>query len=170
MKLTSMKFYKLSLLIPYLVFLFMLPFVFIKSDVMNSPFGLLLIPIVMISIVYMLGAPYWLPPYTLLVIILWIWSRKKNKSQIFKIFIWSPFYLGILTALFCVVVSYFKLFPNLFYLSNDILSTSLACMFPTPIAFGYFFIGLTAWIYNYMQRRGIIVDEENNFEPRNTGI
>ncbi len=72
--------------------------------------------------------------------------------------------------LFYVAVSYFKLFPNLFYLGDDILSTSLACMFPTPIAFGYFFLGLTAWIYNYLQRRGIIVDEENNFEPRNMGI
>ncbi len=76
MKLTTMKFYKLSLLIPYLVFLFMLPFVFSKSDIMNSPFGLLLIPIAMISIVYILGAPYWLPPYTLLVIILWVFGHQ----------------------------------------------------------------------------------------------
>ena len=122
--------------------------------------GIFVSYLAIIGFVYYLGMPYWLPPYTILVLILWIWSLKKSKLQIYKMFIWSPIFLAILVTLFSVFVSYFDLFHDMNYLGEDIFSGVLFCIFPTSIAFGYIFIGMIAWIDDFLRGRGIIVNED----------
>jgi len=176
MKITSPKFYRLALLIPYLTLIVLLPIFYfnIGSDYINSStsvdtpafvqafqfvLGLLLGTLAIVSIIYILGAPYWLVPYTILVIFLWVWSLKKNKSQMYKMFIWSPIFLAALTTGFYLLVS--NLFPSMNYLGDDIPASSAICIFPSSIVLGYLFIGMTAWIYDSLRRRGMIIDEEN---------
>jgi len=178
MKISSSKFYRLALLIPYFILIVLAPFFYfdIGSNYVNSKapinlpvfiqvfqfmFGLLLETLIIVCIVYFLGAPYWLLPYTILVVFLWSWSLKKEKLQIYKVFIWAPFFLALLiTALYALIV-YYGLFSKINYLGDDIPSSIMICIFPASIAFGYLFIGITAWIYDSLRRRGIIADEEN---------
>ena len=123
--------------------------------------GFFLGALTIVAVIYFMGVPYWFVPYMVVVVLLWVVSRKKTKSQIYKMFIWSPLYLAILMTAFYVIVSYINFLPELFYLGDDILSTSLNCMFPAPIVLGYLFIGATAWIYDFLRRRNVIVDEES---------
>jgi len=177
MKITSIKFYRVALLFPYLTIVLLFPFLYLGlrtspfesnaplhapgfTQILTSLFAFLAGIITIISFVYFFGAPYWLIPYTILVICLWVWSLKKNKSQIHKMFNWSPIYLAILTTVFYAVISYFKLFNGLNYLGDDISGTTFYCIFPASIVFGYLFIGMTAWIYDFLRRRGVIMDEE----------
>jgi len=177
MKITSIKFYRLTLLLPYLAIVILLPFFLfglgpqIATSDSNPPdnaseiaqvLSFVFVPLALISFFYFYGAPYWLPPYTVLVIFLWVWSLKRNKAQIYRMFIWSPIYLAVLTTIFYVLVSYLDLFSEMNYLGKDILPSILICIFPATIAFGYLFIGLTAWIYDFLRRRGIIVNEEES--------
>ena len=177
MKITSPQFYRLALLIPYLILILLLPFIYFNSGsnhINSNPsvkipgfvqafqfaLGLLLGTLAIVSVIYTLGAPYWLMPYTILVISLWVWSLKKTKSQISKVFIWFPVFLAILITVLYALVVYFGLFSNINYLGEDVPDSTLICIFPASISFGYLLIGITAWIYDSLQRRGIIADEE----------
>lgn len=170
MRLTSQNFYRFALLIPLLALLVLFPFFRIgvapnsieSSSLSNfvKVLGILGSVLMIISIVYFTGIPYWLPPYVVLILVLWIWSQKKNKSQIYKMFIWSPFFLAALMTLFYILVAYFDLFHDMNYLGKDIVSGIMFCTFPAPIAVGYLFIGMTAWIYDFFRHRGMIVDDE----------
>lgn len=177
MKLTSLVFYRYSLLLPYVILGLLYPF--LQLGLKSDPFsiigsvedkrvlvqvasvisGFLLVTLTFVSMVYWFGLPYWALPYTILAVFLWIASLNKTKKQVVQMFIWSPVYLALSLTFFYIIVSSFNLFPDLFYLGNDVLMTSLVCMFPAPIAFGYVFISITAWVYYYLQRRGVIVEE-----------
>jgi hypothetical protein len=168
MKISSERFYRFSLLIPYLAALVLLPFFrlgvaanSLESNALSSYFGFVLVPLFILSIVYIFGLLYWLIPYTVLATLLWLWSRKNDISDIHKIFMWSPVFLAILISIFYALVSYFDLFSDINFLGRqDVISSIAICIFPVTIAFGYFFIGITASIYYYLRKKGIIVDEE----------
>lgn len=166
------------MLIPYFVLIVLFPFFSfnIGSNYVNSEapidlpvfiqvfqfvFGLLLGTLMIVCIIYFLGAPYWLLPYTILAVFIWAWSLKKEKSQIYKVFMWAPIFLALLITVLYALIVYFGLFSKINYLGDDIPSSIMICIFPASIAIGYLFIGVVAWIYDSLLRRGIIVDEEN---------
>ncbi len=177
MKLTSIQFYRYALLFPYIVAILMLFFAYqgLRPDGMFgqtsanenlsdfskavlSVIGVFAIYMVITGMIYSFGVLYWFLPYTILVVFLWVWSLKKNKSQIYRMFMCSPLILAVLINIYYIVVVIF--FPSMNILGDDFVSTSLLCLFPTPILFGYLFIGMTAFIYDFFRRRGVIVDED----------
>ena len=180
MRLTSQNFYRLALLLPLVALPVLFPF-FQMGVAPNSVessslgnfmniLGILGSVLMIMSIVYFMGVPYWLPPYMVLILFLWIWSQNKNRSQIYKRFMWSPFYLAVLMTLFYFVVTYFDLFRDMNYLGKDIASGIMLCTFPAPIVVGFLFIGMTAWIYDFFRHRGMIVDHEEEISPNTEGI
>jgi len=177
MKLTSIQFYRLALLFPYVAGLILAgiaqllgPFLSSNnSGMLESQLELVqaIIYVVgifagflmVLTIAYGISAIYWLVPYTIVAIFLFVWSLKKNKSQIYKMFMWSPVFLAALITIQIALIAYLNLLPD-FNPIEMILPISLACAFPASIALGYFFIGLTAWIYDFLRRRGRVMDEE----------
>jgi hypothetical protein len=165
MKITSATFLRLSLFIPYIfgIASFYLSMVIdsgiepgtdlsIWEDIIKT----VEVPIALITIIYTIGAFYWLIPYTFLAIFLWAWSMKKEKLQIYKTFMTAPLILIGLIIVYSAIMSLFNFFPGFFSLKSSL--GSLVCVVPFSIFFGYVFIGLTAWIYHYLQQWGIIID------------
>src|SRR5215207_4390832 len=163
MKITSVNFLRLSLLIPYIfaILLYVLssrinPTLSPTSDPSGAQLaiGSFTAIVAFMRLVYLLGAIYWLLPYSILVIILWIWSKKKTRTQIYRVLIWTPVLLAILIFAFSIIMSSLNWLPEFYFLEMR------TCTFPLSLFFGYVFIGLIAWIYDFLKSRNIIVDEE----------
>jgi hypothetical protein len=90
---------------------------------------------------------------------LWAWSKNKSKLQIEKFFMWSPLCLAILASSLSALFSLWELSSEVYFLSKDFPPAIFICLVPAVIAFGYFFIGITAWIYDFLRKRGVIQDE-----------
>lgn len=168
MKISSINFLRSSLLIPYIfaVLLYGLSLVFDSSTIPESNSsvtqivtGTVSVIVELTSVIYLFGAMYWLIPYTVLVIFLWIWSRKKSINQIYKLLILSPFILAVLIPTYSIILSFLKLNKfSQFY--SDTFVGSIICGIPLSLLFGYVFISITSWIYGSLKSRNIIMDEE----------
>jgi hypothetical protein len=110
------------------------------------------------TIFYGISAFYWLPPYTIMAMFLYIWSLNKKKTQVYKVFMWSPVFLGILITIYLAFIANFSFIPSLFE-SEDLLPFGYFCALPASIALGYFFIGLVAFIHDFLHKRGTVIDE-----------
>jgi amino acid transporter len=113
----------------------------------------------MMGFMYLFGATYWLIPYTILVIALWVWSQKKTKTQISKGFMWSPFLFAILMVVFSVLASLVTGLTELYPLEINF------CIFPLSIVLGYVFISAIVWIHDFLKSRNVIVDDEEAIIP-----
>lgn len=172
MQIPSESFFRLSLLFPYAfgVLLFCVSWLFDpNTDVFagSSPFEWIYTavstPIRLAAIFYLAGAIYWLIPYSLLAVILWMWSIKKDKNQISAMFMLAPPFLAILIIIYSLGLSFISenmkgAFFDLF--SIEITAMMIACAVPSSILLGYVFIFFTNWIYNHAKRWGYILDEE----------
>lgn len=155
MKINSANFLRISLLMPY-VLAFLLAWLSGVFDPYDpsaepAPMGFFATMIEFVSVIYLLGAVYWFIPYTILVLVFLVWSRKKNKTQMYRVLIWTPFFLAIL------ITGFTALWPGSF--PNAAISV-ITCAFPLSLFFGYVFIGAAALIYHFLKSRNIIVDEE----------
>lgn len=155
MKITSTKYYRVSLLFPY-VFAFLLTFSLMNATVENVYNPSLVDSVIawlrgilgFISIIYLIGAIYWLIPYSVLIVFLWRWSKGKNAVQIDKRFIWSPVFLVLLMIVFDAIMSLLNFLPE-FYSRDDVFSMMITVT-PITLFVGYVFIGLSAWIYVFL--------------------
>ena len=179
MKIKSETFLRLSLLFPYFVGAVLIPIadagsVALQTDpnssmstwesITNTFSGLA----GLISGFYLMGAVFWLIPYTVLTIILWLWSRNKTEKQIIKRFMWSPVYLSALILAYSLIITFFIL------RTDDAMSQAIGsmplililpmnvCALPLTLVVGYIFISIVAWIHGILRRMGMIMDEELN--------
>ena len=161
MRISFANFLRISLLMPYVLaaLLYWLSGVFDPYDPSAGqvPMGFFATMVELVSVVYLLGAIYWFIPYTILILAFLVWSRKKTKTEMFRVLIWTPFFLAILITGFSAFMSLLNFWPG--FSPKADLSVGI-CAFPLSLFFGYVFIGATAWIYDFLKSRNIVVDEE----------
>ena len=165
MKITSGNFIRLSLFFPYMFAALLFGCSFIIDPTMNSASdfsgfhlitGIISTIIALTSIIYLLGGIYWLVPYTILVVFLWIWSKKKTFDQIKKLLMLSPLLLAILISVFSTVMSLFS--ESLQIYSSESLEGVIILAFLFSLFFGYVFICAAIWLFGFLKSRQVIVE------------
>ena len=166
---------RLALLFPYVVEVFFIPLVqslpaslVSEANLSDIESALYLIVFLLWSLAgaYIFTADYWLIPYTILAVILGLWSIKKNKKQIIARFMWSPIYLTALAFLYSLIpaIRFEKIFPVPFE-GNSSLHVTLSlnfCAIPVMMVVGYMFISILLWIYSGLLSQGVIVDDDTS--------
>jgi hypothetical protein len=101
---------------------------------------------------------FWFIPYTILVIYLLIWSRRKTTEQIEYTYTLAPFMM-----MFVSIVSYLailitgSLFDQGFYKGlGGILIIAAIVAVPASIIFGYIFVGISFLGYKFLQKLNLI--------------
>jgi hypothetical protein len=149
---------RLLILIPYLILgisLLGIYFVHDSSSTILSAFGLL-------AWVYSLGVIFWGIPYTILVLGLLVWSRKKSLKTIYNALFYSPFLLSIL--MIGEVVVFTNVIPIRIPTLLDMLNLvwfSFLLVIPS-LLFGYLFVGIGGIIYKVLERLKLI---KQDIEP-----
>jgi len=107
---------------------------------------------------YTIGIVLWGIPYTILVVGLLLWSIKKPAPTIYKVFVFSPFLLFILTVVEIALISFWPpQAPSLEGLM-DFLSYILVAVIPTLI-FGYGFVAVGGILYKTVRHLNLIRTE-----------
>ncbi len=166
----STTFYRLLLGLPYL---FLIPGYFAAKDMFKSlsvssiggptasnSSGLL----GTIMAFWGITGVFWIVPYTLFAIILFIWSRNKSKEIIRIWFVRSPFILAMASPIF-----YLLLFPFQALIPDHNLNGAgtfgaftvigLVCSLPFSLLFGFIFVGIGLLLYSVFFSLKIIRDE-----------
>jgi len=107
---------------------------------------------------YTIGIVLWGIPYTILIVGLLLWSINKPAPIIYKVFVFSPFWLSILTVIEIALISFLP--PQALSLEDlmDFLSYILVAVIPTLII-GYGFVGMGGIIYKAMRHLNLIRTE-----------
>ena len=107
-----------------------------------------------VATVYAIGILLWGIPYTLLVLGLLIWSIRKSASSMYKVFLLSPVLLAVLMT---IEVSLVSIPINEFSAPIDGGFLAYAAVGVIPaLAFGYFFVGVGAIVYQLVRRMGLL--------------
>ena len=144
---------RLLLLIPYLAWGIALLFVsLISASAGNSEApNAILEAITGVASIYTIGIVLWGIPYTILTVGLLLWSINKPAPTIYKVFVFSPFLLSMLTVVEIALISFWPPQAPSLEGSMDFLSYLLITVIPTLI-FGYAFVGVGSIIYKALQR------------------
>lgn len=145
-------FFRSALFIPYILWvlcaLIIFPITQLNVDI-PPVWDIVFMP----AMFYLLGILLWFFPYTILAIILWVWSRNKPLDVLRKMGLISP----ILLAFLMVAEMGF-----LFIATNDlagfvenVLAYS-AFLGGLSLVFGYFCVGIAFGIFKILQQRGKI--------------
>ncbi len=148
----------LLLFLPYLIWVIAIPFVALptKSTLQGIITGF--------SIVYTLAIVFWGIPYTVLVIGVLFWSRKKSAKEVYAILSQSPLWLALLTVAELLIVYLYWVLTSEIRFSpledlGNLLVYSFVAMFVIFI-YGYAFVFLSKAVYRAFERRKWLKDEE----------
>ncbi len=116
------------------------------------------------SIVYTLAIVFWGIPYTVLVIGVLFWSRKKSAKEVYAILSQSPLWLALLTVAELLIVYLYWVLTSEIRFSpledlGNLLVYSFVAMFVIFI-YGYAFVFLSKAVYRAFERRKWLKDEE----------
>lgn len=147
---------RLSLLTPYIIWLVLAGSISLYSNAFAAtPSSPIMDAIAMPIFIYVVGVLLWGIPYSLLAIILGIWSRNQEARRIARIFAFSPPALALLIIIQVVI---------LFLLDGDSISPdfgSIILMLSIlSIVYGYIIIGIIMGIYKILNRGGYVKDKE----------
>ena len=163
-------FLRLSLLLPYLLWAFMVLLTYVEGPSQESSIlgdatefvnvGFLL------AAIYLIGIFFWFVPYTLLALGLLVWSINKQVKTIVRVFALSPF---ILTALILLEVNLLYIVTDPAAFSSranvrDLMSINLLAIGFTQGA-GYFFVALGFGISKLFQRLKLIKEAGVENQP-----
>jgi len=148
----------LSLLfLPYLIWAVAIPFMALptKSILQGIVTGF--------SIVYTLGIVFWGIPYTVLVIGVLFWSRKKSAKEIYAVLSQSPLWLALITvAELLIVYLYWVVTSEVRFSPLEDLGSLVVYSFVAMFAifiYGYIFVFLSKGIYKAFERLKWIKDD-----------
>jgi hypothetical protein len=146
------------LLLPYLVWVALVPFVAIQT---NS--GLRQV-VAGLSILYTFGIIFWGLPYTLLVVGLLFWSRNKSAKEVYSVLSHAPLWLTLITVAELLIVYLYWLLTSKIRFSpledlGNLVVYSFITMFATFI-YGYAVVFLSKGVYRVFERLKWIKDEE----------
>ncbi len=105
---------------------------------------------------YAIGILIWFIPYTLLAIGLWIWSRNKSVTALFRAGMASPVIFGVLMLLEGLLVNLPA--SDLAQLGRE-LPGQVALLGGLSLLFGYFCVGIALGIYKILKTRKFIAEE-----------
>jgi hypothetical protein len=151
---------RLLLLIPYLAWGMTLLFVSLISASTGNSYtaNAVFEALVGVASFYTIGIVLWGIPFTILAVGLWVWSINKPAPTIYKVFVFSPFLLSILTVVEITLISFWPpQAPSLEGLM-DFLSYILVAVIPT-LVIGYGFVGVGGILYKAMRHRNLIRTE-----------
>jgi len=155
----------LSLLfLPYLIWAIAIPF-------MALPTKSILQGIVNdFSIVYTLGIVFWGIPYTILVIGVLLWSRKKSAKEVYGVLSQSPLWLALITVAELLIVYLYWVLTSEIRFSpledlGNLVVYSFVAMF-TIFIYGYVFVFLSKGVYRVFEHLKWIKDEEEVSQDR----
>jgi len=161
----SQTYLRLSLLIPYLLWVISLSILFITSQFPESDNVIIAILSGVVGF-YTLGIFIWGIPYTALAFGLWIWSRRRDTRIVVRGFAYSPILLGILLTMETLIVSFnWSDIPNGFSQLSPDFPTSILTLGGLSLLYGYLCIGFAAGLYKLLKKFNIINDEEPKSSP-----
>ena len=105
---------------------------------------------------YAIGILLWFIPYTLLAVGLWIWSRKKSATGLFRAALAAPVLMGTLMLLEGLLVNLPA--SDLDQLGRE-LPGQVALLGGLSLVFGYFCVGIALGTYKILQARKFIAEE-----------
>jgi len=146
------------LFLPYLIWVIALPFMALPTK--STVLGILTV----FSIVYTFGVIFWGIPYTILVIAVLFWSRKKSAKDVYAVLSQSPLWLALITVAELLIVYLYEVLTSEIRFSpledlGNLVVYSFVAMFAILI-YGYVFVFLSKGIYRAFERRKWIKDEE----------
>jgi hypothetical protein len=147
-------YFGLALLFPYILWLICLLIVFLlSSQEVAAAWNILLLPITY----YTFGIIYWLFPYTLLAFGMWIWSKNKSITEIYRIALLAPL---LLFALMCIEAALFSLpADNVTALLRNTIGAALL-LGAFSLLFGYLSVGVALGLFKFLQSKHLIREAE----------
>lgn len=146
-------YFSLALLFPYILWVICALIAFILSGQETSTgWDLLLMPVFF----YAIGILLWFIPYTLLAVGLWLWSRNKSVTALFRAAMVAPLGMGVLMLLEGLLVNLPA--SDLAQLGRE-LPGQVALLGGLSLVFGYFCVGVAWGIYKILKARKIITEE-----------
>jgi len=146
-------YFGLALLFPYILWVICALVAYILSGQETSTgWDILLMPVFF----YAIGILIWFIPYTLLAIGLWIWSRNKSVTALFKAAMASPVIFGILMLLEGLLVNLPA--SDIAQLGRE-LPGQVALLGGLSLLFGYFCVGIMLGIYKILKARKLVAEE-----------
>ena len=145
------------LLIPYFAWgiaLLFISLISVSAKNLYAPYAFLDV-LTGVASFYTIGIVLWGIPYTILVVGLLLWSINKPAPIIYKLFVFSPFMLSILTVIEIALISFLPLQMLSLEDLMDFLSYILVAVIPTLII-GYGFVGMGSIIYKAMRYLNLI--------------
>lgn len=158
------QFLLLSLLTPLIVPLLLIGIINFPAKITNviTPILLLNQPISLILGVLVMSLFFAGIPFTLLVISIAIWSRRRSTKQLYKKIILMPLYLLPLEFLyFCMFYIFwdhniYKLTVTAFISAFLASATAIIFLAPFTILVGYTYIGIIYCLYGLLIKKGIL--------------
>jgi hypothetical protein len=146
-------YFGIALLTPYALWIVCaLTAYLLSGEETSTGWDILLTPVYF----YAIGILIWFIPYTLLAIGLWIWSRNKSVTALFRAGMASPVMFGVLMLLEGLLVNLPA--SDLAQLGRE-LPGQVALLGGLSLLFGYFCVGIALGIYKILKTRKFIAEE-----------
>jgi hypothetical protein len=177
-------FYHLSLLLPYIALAFSLAFAFL-TNALDNFFSSLSSLEIFAGVLAFFGFSgiIWGPLYTWMVIVAWVWGRKRKFEEVRLLYLLSPVLLACSMGIPVLILE--PLDAGKFLLEGILRINNLGFAVPvfvrymseeTPLIFGvmwlfmavlclvigYAFVGIVLWIEKILSKRGLLKDETNS--------
>jgi len=158
---------RLALLIPFLVWCFCVLLLLLANALFPNAFSssetfTLSSVVGIVVLFYVFGIFFWLVPYLLVCIVLFILSFKSRLEVLKPIFLLSPFAMAILITIETIILAMTSPEGSISYHSPSLSSNSIltiAMFAAITLAWGYLCIGIGWGLYVLFQRYRIIKDE-----------
>lgn len=146
-------YFGLALLTPYALWIVCASIAYLLSgEETSTGWDALLMPVFF----YAIGILLWFIPYTLLAIGLWIWSRNRSVTTLFRAAMAAPVLMGVLMLLEGLLVNLPA--SDLAQLGRE-LPGQVALLGGLSLIFGYFCVGIAWGIYKILKARKFIAEE-----------
>ena len=147
-------YFGLALLFPYILCGICALIVASLSLVQEMPetWNIVLMPIMF----YAFGVILWFVPYTILAAGMWIWSRNKPATALYKLALLAPILLSALMLIEVVLVSLPTV--SVAELAMDLLSQAVL-LGGFSLVFGYLSVGVAMGIFKFLQSKHLIAEE-----------
>ena len=145
-------YFRFALLLPYLLWGLSALVIAVAPRETSPTWTTLLMPVYF----YAFGVLVWFIPYTVLAIGMWVWSRDKSATSLFKAAMASPVIFGVLMLLEGLLVTLPA--SDLAQLGRE-LPGQVALLGGLSLVFGYFCVGIALGTYKILQARKFIAEE-----------
>lgn len=151
-------YFRFALLLPYLLWGLSALVIAVAPQETSPTWTTLLMPVYF----YAFGVLVWFIPYTVLAIGMWVWSRDKSATSLFKAAMISPLVLVVFMVIETALVSLPSQSMSEF---GSAFPGQILVLGGFSLVFGYVCVGIALGIYRLLQTRRIIA-QEPSAEPQ----